>query len=160
MRYALSRGQLLSISRYADLPNPPQDLTCPGQDSQGRPCRAPAGPRALTSKHVRPHFWSRKHITGCDEGDAAERAVKGHRDGSTTTRTRHEGPTLLLIATGPGTSTGTATPTSRTQAAGRPMATAQPGPASRRNAPTQSTTTLAGVRGVSRTGGVFLPVSR
>ena len=51
MRYALSRGQLLSISRYVDLPNPPQDLTCPGQDTHGRPCRAPAGPRALTSKH-------------------------------------------------------------------------------------------------------------
>ena len=144
MRYALSRGQLLSISRYVDLPNPPQDLTCPGQDTHGRPCRAPAGPRALTSKHVRPHFWSRKHIAGCDEGDVAERAVKGHRDDSITTRTRHEGPTLLLIATGPGTSTGTATPTSRTQAAGRPMATAQPGPDSRRNAPTQSTTTLDG----------------
>lgn len=143
MRYALSRGQLLSISRYADLANPPQDLTCPGQDTHGRPCRAPVGPRALTSEHVRPHFWSRAHITGCDEGDAAERAVKGHRDGSTTARTRHEGPTLLLITTGPGTSTGTATPTSRTQAAGRPMATAQPGPDSRRNAPTQSTTTLA-----------------
>lgn len=143
MRYALSRGQLLSISRYADLANPPQDLICPGQDTHGRPCRAPVGPRALKSEHVRPHFWSRAHITGCDEGDAAERAVKGHRDGSTTTRTRHEGPTLLLITTGPGTSTGTATPTSRTQAAGRPMATAQPGPDSRRNAPTQSTTTLA-----------------
>lgn len=143
MRYALSRGQLLSISRYADLANRPQDLICPGQDTHGRPCRAPVGPRALKSEHVRPHFWSRAHITGCDEGDAAERAVKGHRDGSTTTRTRHEGPTLLLITTGPGTSTGTATPTSRTQAAGRPMATAQPGPDSRRNAPTQSTTTLA-----------------
>ena len=143
MRYALSRGQLLSISRYADLANPPQDLICPGQDTHGRPCRAPVGPRALKSEHVRPHFWSRAHITGCDEGAAAERAVKGHRDGSTTTRTRHEGPTLLLITTGPGTSTGTATPTSRTQAAGRPMATAQPGPDSRRNAPTQSTTTLA-----------------
>ena len=143
MRYALSQGRLLSISQYADLANPPQDLTCPGQDTHGRPCRAPVGARALTSKHVRPHFWSRKHITGCDEGDAAERAVKGHRDGSITTRTRHEGPTLLLVTTGPGTSTGTATPTSRTQAAGRPMATAQPGPDSRRNAPTQSTTTLA-----------------
>ena len=143
MRYALNRGQLLSISQYADLPDPPQDLTCPGQDTHGRPCRAPPGPRALKSQHVRPHFWSRKHITGCDEGDAAERAVKGHRDGSTTTRTRHEGPTLLLVTTGPGTSTGTATPTSRTQAAGRPMATAHPGPDSRRNAPTRSSTTLA-----------------
>lgn len=143
MRYALNRGQLLCISQYADLPDPPQDLTCPGQDTHGRLCRAPASPRALASKHVRPHFWSRKHIAGCDEGDAAERAVKGHRDGSTTTRTRHEGPTLLLITTGPGTSTGTATPTSRTQAAGRPMATAQPGPDSRRNASTRSTTTLA-----------------
>ena len=143
MRYALSQGRLLSISQYADLPDPPQDLTCPGKDAHGRPCRAPAGPRALTSKHVRPHFWSRKHITGCDEGDAAERAVKGHRDGSVTTRTRHEGPTLFLVTTGPGTSTGTATPTSRTQAGGRPMATAQPGPDSRRNAPTRSSTTLA-----------------
>jgi hypothetical protein len=143
MRYALSQGRLLSISRYADLANPPQDLTCPGQDTHGRPCRAPVGARALTSKHVRPHFWSRKHIAGCDEGDAAESAVKGHRDGSITTRTRHEGPTLFLVTTGPGTSAGTATPTSRTQAAGRPMATAQPGPDSRRNAPTQSTTTLA-----------------
>lgn len=146
MRYALNRGQLLSISEYVQhvaLPDPPQDLICPGQDTHGRPCRAPASPRALTSKHVRPHFWSRKHIAGCDEGDAAERAVKGHRDGSTTTRTRHEGPTLLLVTTGPGTGTGTATPTSRTQAAGRPMATAQPGPDSRRNASTRSTTTLA-----------------
>ena len=143
MRYALSQGRLLSISQYTALPNPPQDLTCPGQDTDRRACRAPVSPRALKSKHVRPHFWSRKHVTGCDEGDAAERAVKGHRDGSTTTRTRHEGPTLLLITTGTGTSTDTAAPTSRTQAAGRPMATAQPGPDSRRNAPTRSTATLA-----------------
>ncbi|NDR53866.1 hypothetical protein [Actinomyces sp. 565] len=144
MRYAAtSGGELISIEKYAASPNTPQALTCPGQAPDGRPCRATAWAKALNSPYVRPHFAAKEHITDCDEGEAAVRARKGHRDGSTTTRTRHEGPTLLLITPSSTPGKDTRTPTTRTKASGRPMATAITGPASRRSAPTARKVPLA-----------------
>nr|VEG55322.1 Uncharacterised protein [Actinomyces israelii] len=144
MRYALTTdAQLVSIEQYAALPSPPRELVCPGRAPDGTPCRAATTPRALESRYVRPHFWARGHLSGCDEGADAARAAKGHRDGTTTTRTRHQGPVLLLVTAEPSPATGTRTPTTRTPDAGRPMATAVPGPADTRSAPTRTTATLS-----------------
>lgn len=144
MHYALTTdAQLISIDQYTARPSPPQGLMCPGRAPDGTPCRAATTPRALKSRYVRPHFWAKGHLSGCDEGADTPRAAKGHRDGATTTRTRHRGPVLLLITSEPSPATGTRTPTTRTPGPGRPMATAVPGPAHRRSAPTRTTATLA-----------------